>query len=809
MKDATKDAVLPIAIEDKMKDAYLSYSLSVIASRALPDVRDGLKPVHRRILYAARDLGLVPDKPHKKSARIVGEVLGKYHPHGDAAVYNAMARMAQDFAERYLLIDGHGNFGSIDGDSPAAMRYTEARLAPISMDLLGDIHKETVDFTPNFDNTLEEPVVLPARVPLLLVNGSSGIAVGMSTDIPPHNLREIIDGLVKVLDEPEIPIAKLMKTIKGPDFPTGGEIVGVDGIQSAYQTGQGRITVRAKTEIETKGKREQIIITEIPYQLQKAKLIEEIADAVDKEKVSNISDIRDESDRDGMRIVIELKPNANSNIVLNQLFKYTALQTNYRINMLALIGKQPRVLNLKEILEEFLNFRREVVTRRTQYELRHAEERLHILEGLKIAIDKLDLVIQIIRSSKSTTEAKERLMVELSITEVQADAILKMQLQRLVGMEREKIEIEIAELQDKVASLRRILEDRTVLQDLIKAELMEVREKFGDARRTTIIKDSSEADIVTEDLIKEEDVVITLTYRQYVKRTTDVTNARAGKKDFITHILQGTTLDRILFFTRSGNCYGVNVYEIPEHHALATGDPLNNFLKIPLEEQVVDVLMLTKENREQFITLATAKGMIKKTIGSEYVSSYTVIKAINLEEGDEVIGVKVTDGKQNILLGSRNGLIIHFAEEEVAATGRNTKGMMGIKLDDNDQVINFSITHAEDYVVVLTKDARGKRTHIYEYKVQKRNGKGLKTLSSNNYELLNIFPGQKEDYLVLVSENGDLREIQIKEITETQRAGNMYSQAQLGRDRLIEIVPVPIPPEWITAKENGNGENKE
>lgn len=792
-----------------MKEAYLSYSLSVIAGRALPDVRDGLKPVHRRILYAARDLGLTPDKPHKKSARIVGEVLGKYHPHGDAAVYNSMVRMAQNFAERYPLIDGHGNFGSIDGDSPAAMRYTEARLASIAMELLGDIHRETVDFAPNFDNTLEEPIVLPTRVPMLLVNGSSGIAVGMSTDIPPHNLREIIDGLVKVLDDPEIPIAKLIKTVKGPDFPTGGEIVGAEGIHHAYTTGQGRITVRAKAGIESKGKREQIIITEIPYQLQKAKLIEEIAEAVEKEKVSNISDIRDESDRDGMRIVIELKPNANSNIVLNQLFKYTALQTTYRINMLALVGKQPRVLNLKEILQEFLSFRREVVTRRTQYELRNAEERLHILEGLKIAIDKLDLVIQVIRSSKSTTEARERLMERLAITEAQADAILKMQLQRLVGMEREKLEVEIAELLAKVGYLKQILEDRSTMEALIKKELLEVREKFGDTRRTTIIKDSSEAEIETEDLVKEEDVVVTLTYRQYVKRTADIANARAGKKDFITHILKGTTLDRILFFTRSGNCYGINVYEIPEHHALATGDPLNNFLKIPMEEQIVEVLMLNKEAREQFITLATAHGMIKKTIGSEYVSSYTQIKAINLEEGDEVIGVKVTNGQQSVLLGTRDGLVIHFGEEEVAPTGRNTKGMIGIKLEDGDQVISFNLTRENDYVVALTKDARGKRTHLFEYKVQKRNGKGLKTLSSNNYELLNILTGQKDDYLILVTENGDLREIQIKEITETQRAGKMYSQAQLGRNRLIEIVPVPLPPEWINAKENGNGEAKE
>lgn len=801
------NAITSIAIEDKMKDAYLSYSLSVIVARALPDVRDGLKPVHRRILFAARDLGLTPDKPHKKSARIVGEVLGKYHPHGDAAVYNAMVRMAQNFAERYPLIDGHGNFGSIDGDSPAAMRYTEARLAPIAMDLLNDIGKDTVEFTPNFDSSLEEPVVLPSRIPLLLVNGSSGIAVGMSTDIPPHNLREVVDGLIKVLDEPEVTISKLMKTIKGPDFPTGGEIVGLEGIRSAYETGQGRITVRAKASIEDRGKnREQIIITEIPYQLQKTKLIEEIADAVDKEKISNISDLRDESDRDGLRIVVELKPNANSNIVLNQLYKYTSMQTTYRINMLALVGKQPRVLNLKEILEEFLNFRREVITRRTRYELRHAEERLHILEGLKIAIDKLDLVISIIRSSKSTAEAKERLMEALSISDAQADAILKMQLQRLVGMEREKIELEIADLLKTIERLKSILDNKAILEALLKEELQEIKQKFGDARRTNLIKDASEAEIETEDLIKEEPAVITLSYRQYIKRTSDEANARAGKKDFITHILKGTTLDRILFFTRSGNCYGLNVYDLPEHHALATGDPLNNYLKIPHDEEVVDVLMLNKEAREQYITIATAKGMIKKTRGNEYVSSYTVIKALNLDDDDSVVGVKLTDGTQNILLGTMKGLAIHFAEEEVSDTGRNTKGMIGIKIDEDDRVISFILTKDDHYVVVLTRDARGKRTNIYEYKVQKRNGKGLRTLQSNNYELLNIISGVKDQYLVLVTENGDLREIQIKDITETQRAGNMYTQTNLGRDRLIKVVQVPLVPEWVnTGNDNAQG----
>ncbi len=788
-----------IAIEDKMKDAFLSYSLSVIVARALPDVRDGLKPVHRRILYAARDLGLTPDKPHKKSARIVGEVLGKYHPHGDAAVYNAMVRMAQDFVQRYPLIDGHGNFGSIDGDSPAAMRYTEARLTPMSIDLLADINKDTVQFTSNFDGTLDEPIVLPSKIPNLLINGSSGIAVGMSTDIPPHNAREVINGLNRLLEDPEISIAKLMQSIKGPDFPTGGEIVGIEGIRSAYQTGTGRITVRAKAEIENKGKsKEQIIITEIPYQLQKTKLIEEIADAVNKEKVNNISDIRDESDRDGMRIVIELKTNSNSNIVLNQLYKYTSMQSTYRINMLTLVGKQPKVLNLKEILQEFLNFREEVVTKRTEYELRHAEDRLHILHGLKTAIDKLDLVIQIIRTSKSTNEARERLIKTLMITETQAEAILKMQLQRLVGMEQEKIESEIGELEMKIAGLKNILANKEVLHDLIKEELEQVKNQYGDTRKTTIIKDASEAEIETEDLIKEENVVITLSYRQYIKRTTDIANVRVGKKDFITHILQGTTLDRILFFTKSGNCYGLNAYDLPEHHPLATGDPLNNYLKIPMGEEIVDVIILTKDNKEKFITIATAKGMIKKTLGEEYDSTVTQIKAINLDDKDYVIGVKITDDRQKILLGTRRGLCIHFNEDEVSPTGRNTKGSIGIKLDEQDTVISFNLTKEDHYVVVLTDEARGKRTHIFEYKIQKRNGKGLKTLSSSNYDLFSIISGSRDQYLVLVTENGDLKHIQIKDITETQRAGNMYSQKiELVRDSLSEVISVPVIPEWV------------
>lgn len=803
-----KDQQTTIAIEDKMKTAFLNYSLSVIFSRALPDVRDGLKPVHRRILYATRNLNLTPDKVHKKSARIVGEVLGKYHPHSDAAIYNAMVRMGQTFVQRYPLIDGHGNFGSIDGDSPAAMRYTEARLASISMDLLADINQETVDFVPNFDSTLEEPIVLPSRIPNLLVNGSSGIAVGMSTDIPPHNLREVIDGLIKLLEDPEISIDKLMKTIKSPDFPTGGEIVGLEGIRSAYQTGSGKITVRAKAEIEDNGKnKEQIIITEIPYQLQKAKLIEEMAEAVNKEKVSNISDIRDESDRDGMRIVIELKPNSNSQIILNQLYKYTSLQTTSRISMLALVGKQPKVLNLKEILQEFLTFRQEVVTKKTKYELRHAEDRLHILSGLKIAIDKLDLVIQIIRTSKSTTEAKERLMKTLLITEMQAEAILKMQLQRLVGMEQENIELEINKLAEKIISLKQILQNKEDLNKLIKEDFLEIRKKYGDPRKTKLIKDASQAEIVVEDLVKEEDVVITLSYRQYIKRTSDASNIRTGKKDFITHILKGTTLDRLLFFTNSGNCYGLNVYDLPDHHSLSTGDPLNNYLKIPLDEDIIDVIILTKENQENFITIATAQGLLKKTVSKEYDSSVTQIKAINLDPDDYVIGVKVTDNQQKILLGTKQGLTIHFPEDQISPTGRNTKGSLGIKLSKNDYVIGFTLTKDDHYVVILNEEARGKRTHIFEYKIQNRNGKGLKSLASSNYQLFKLISADIDQNFVLVTENGDLKTGQIKEITETQRAGKMYSQQDLGRDKLIDMILTPLTPEWAeTDQENSDNQ---
>jgi len=787
-----KQEVSPVAIEDKMKESYLSYSLSVIISRALPDVRDGLKPVHRRILYATKDLGLTPNKPHKKSARIVGEVLGKYHPHGDAAVYNAMVRMAQDFSQRYQLIDGHGNFGSIDGDSAAAMRYTEARLAPLSEKLLKDIKKETVNFIDNFDGSLQEPAVLPSRVPNLLINGSSGIAVGMSTDIPPHNINEVISGLKYLLNNPKCNIDDLMKHIPGPDFPTGGKIVGNDEIKKAYHTGKGRIVLRAKVEVEKRSSRsERIVITEIPYQLSKAKLIEEIADTVKKGKVDNVSDIRDESDQDGLRIVIDLKSKANADIIINRLYKYTSLQTSQRINMLALVDKRPEVMNLKTILQHFLDFRRDVITNRTQFELNKAKDRKHILMGLKTAIDNLDQVIAIIRKSRYPRTAKKNLQKELNVSERQAEAILNMKLQRLVSLEIKKITNEIADLKEKIKYLNSILNQKEVMDNLIEEELDEVQKEYGDQRRTNIIADESKAELDESDLIKNEDIVISFSHRNYLKRTNDLSNVRAGKKDYITHFFTGTTRDDLLFFTNTGQVHILNTHQIPEHHGLSTGDPLNNYLKLPIDEEIVDIIMLDDETKQKFITIATKEGLVKKTIGKEYDTSVSSIKAINLNEDDEVIGIEVTDGNQNLLLGTKNGQTIHFAESEVSDTGRNTKGSKGVNLANDDEVISFNLTEENGYVVVIDPEGKGKRTQIEAYKLQKRNGKGLQTLSSDDYELIQVTTAKEEERLLFVTKSGALKEIPLEDITNTQRVGRMYSQIELDDDKLEKVIKLP------------------
>jgi len=782
------EKITPIAIEDKMREAYLNYSLSVIASRALPDVRDGLKPVHRRILYAAREINLVHNKPHKKSARIVGEVLGKYHPHGDSAVYDAMVRMAQSFNQRYQLIDGHGNFGSIDGDSAAAMRYTEVRLTEIAEEILTDIKQETVDFVDNFDGSLQEPVVLPAQIPNLLVNGASGIAVGMSTDIPPHNLGEVIDGLLHLLKYPNARLETLMNYIQGPDFPTGAKIVGKKGILDAYRTGKGKIILRANTELEKSGRKTNIIVTEIPYQLNKSRLIEEIADVVNKGKVENISDLRDESDKDGLRIVIELKSNADSELILNRLYKYTSLQGSYRINMLALVGKKPVVMNLQTILQHFLDFRREVISRRTEFKLNKAEIRHHVLDGLIKAIDKLDLVIAIIRNSSSTTEARESLQEKLEITEEQARAILEMQLQRLVGMETDKLFAETQELATDIEKYREILNNNDKLDKILRNELIDVKKRFADSRKSIIIDDGEKAIISKEDLIKEKEAVVTLSHRNIIKRTTSEDNARTGKNDYIIDLVEGSSLDNLLFFTESGEVYSLPIHKISEHHGLATGDNIKKYLKIPLNEKIIRMLCLNEKTKSSFITFATKFGQVKKTLGEEYITNYTSIKAINLNDGDKVIDVRVTDDKQEIFLATKEGQTIRFKENTVNDTGRNTIGSIGIKLKGDDHVISMHIIDPADYIITISDSARGKRSPLEEYKLQKRNGKGLKTCGSSIHQMSAVVAAKIYEYILLVTNNEGLYPVSVADITETDRAGNMYRIIDLDKNEKITAV---------------------
>ncbi|MEJ6950602.1 DNA gyrase subunit A [Natronospora cellulosivora (SeqCode)] len=787
------EKITAIAIEDKMREAYLNYSLSVIAARALPDVRDGLKPVHRRILYAAKELNLLHNKAHKKSARVVGEVLGKYHPHGDTAVYDAMVRMAQNFNQRYILIDGHGNFGSIDGDSPAAMRYTEVRLTNMSEEILSDINLETVDFVDNFDGSLKEPVILPSRIPNLLVNGASGIAVGMSTDIPPHNLSEVIDALNYLLKHPNAKLETLLKYLPGPDFPTGASIVGTKGILNAYKTGKGKIILRAKTKLEKVRRKTNIIITEIPYQLNKSRLIEEIADVVNKGKVDNISDLRDESDKDGLRIVIELKANSDTELILNRLYKYTSLQNSYRINMLALIGKKPEIMNLKSILQHFIDFRRNVITKRTKHKLNKAERRNHILEGLIKAIDKLDLIISIIRNSKSTTEARKSLIKKLKITEEQAKAILEMQLQRLVGMETEKLFAESEELLLAIKEYKEILNDNIKLDKILKKELLEVKNHFSDNRRTKIIEDESKAEISKEDLIKEKDAIITYSFRNNIKRTNSEENARPGKNDFIIDIVKGSSLNNLLFFTQTGEVYTLPIHNIPEHHALSTGDNLKKYLKIAIKEKILKVICLNKQNQDKYITIATKNGLVKKTIGRDYLTNYTSVKAINLNKNDLVVDVRLTDNSKEIFLASKKGQTIRFKEDSFNDTGRNTQGSKGIKLDKDDHIINMNIIEKNDYIISISNSAKGKRTHINEYNQQNRNGKGLKTCGSNIHLMSGVISAKIYEYILVVTNNERLFPISVADITETNRTGNMYRLIDLNPDeKVIKVHKLPI-----------------
>ena len=742
--------VLPVYIEEEMQKSYIDYAMSVIVQRALPDVRDGLKPVHRRILYAMQEAGMASNKPYKKSARIVGEVLGKYHPHGDTAVYDAIVRLAQDFSTRYLMVDGHGNFGSVDGDSAAAMRYTEVRMTKIAETMLEDIEKETVDFVPNYDESLKEPSVLPAKVPALLINGSAGIAVGMATNIPPHNLGEVVDGLVMLIDNPDVEVPQLMTAIKGPDFPTGAIILGTEGIKNAYNTGRGIVKIRARAEIEPmqKGKH-RIVVTEIPYQVNKARLIEGIAQLVKDGVIEGITDLRDESDRRGMRVVIELRSDAVPDVVLNQLYKHTQLQTSFGIIMLALVNGHPRILNLKQILNYYLEHQKDVITRRTRYELGKAKERAHILEGLKIALDHLDEVISTIRSSANADTAKAALMEKFSLSQRQAQAILDMRLQRLTGLERKKIDDEYIDVLETIDWLESVLADEHKVLGIIKEDLLEMKKKFGDARRTELSVDSSSMEI--EDLIAEEDIVITISHQGYIKRQT-LDNFRSqkrggvgktggsGKKndDCAEHLFLSTTHHNILFFTNKGRVYRQKGYEIPEAGRTAKGTAIINLLPIEQGEKITAVIPVKEFKEDQFMFMATNKGTVKKTNLNDFNSARKAgLIAMTLDDNEELIGVELTDGSSEIVLATRRGLAIRFDEQDVRPMGRTAHGVRGIQLNYGDEVVAMdSVTSENSEVLTATEQGLGKRTSVSEYRKQTRGGKGMKVINPEQEILL-------------------------------------------------------------------------
>ena len=772
-----------VDINNEMKKCYIDYAMSVIVGRALPDVRDGLKPVHRRILYSMQELGLEPQKGYRKCARIVGEVLGKYHPHGDSSVYDALVRMAQDFSLRYMLVDGHGNFGSVDGDSAAAMRYTEAKMNKIAVEMLRDIRKETVDFMPNFDGEEKEPVVLPSRYPNLLVNGSSGIAVGMATNIPPHNLGEIIDGTIMLIDNPETTVLELMTAIKGPDFPTGAIVMGKAGIRAAYETGKGKIVVRAKAEIEEENGRNRIVVTEIPYQVNKAKLIENIADLVKDKKITGISDLRDESDREGMRIVIELKRDANPNVILNLLFKHTKMQDTFGVIMLALVDNEPKVLNLKEVLTHYIVFQKEVVTRRTVFELNKAEARAHILEGLKIALDNIDDVINIIRSSKNSDIAKSTLMERFQLSDKQAQAILEMRLRRLTALERDKIEEELNEIMQYIEYLNSILADEMKLLGVIKEELIEIKSKYNDERRTEIQKVVNEIDI--EDLIQEEDVVITLTNSGYIKRiSADTYSAqrRGGRgiqamttkeDDFVENVLITSTHSDVLFFTNKGRVYKKRAYEIPDAGRTAKGTNIINLIPIEQDERIETVLTIADEIREGYLFMATKKGLVKKTHLSEFKNlRKNGLIAISLREGDELLKVKVTRGDADIVIVSEHGNAIKFNEQDVRAMGRTAAGVKSMNLREDDIAVCMDIAVDDEDLLVISENGFGKRTPLVEYKRQNRGGVGLITykISEKTGKVVGATVCKAEDELMLINTSGVAIRINVSDVSVTSRA---------------------------------------
>jgi len=762
-------AKVPISIEEEMKGSYLDYAMSVIIGRALPEVRDGLKPVQRRILYAMFREGLLPGRKYSKSAGVVGEVLKKYHPHGDTAVYDALVRLAQDFNMRYPLVDGQGNFGSVDGDPAAAYRYTEARLAAIAEELLADIDKNTVDFIPNFDETTEEPAVLPSRIPNLIVNGSSGIAVGMATNIPPHNLGEIVDGLVRLVDDPDATLKDLISLIKGPDFPTGGIIHGVDGIMQAYHEGKGLIKVRAKARIEREHRGgENIIVTELPYQVNKARLIEKMAELVREKIVEGVSELRDESDRDGIRIVIELKRGETAQVILNNLYKHTQMETTFGITLLALVNGQPKILTLKRLLSLFLQHRRDVVLRRTRFELRKAEERAHILEGLKIALDHLDAIIALIRSSKTPEEARTGLMRDYPLTEVQAQAILDMRLQRLTGLEREKIVREYTDTLKEIARLKAILENEALVSQIIKDELLEIKKKYADERKTEITAEIKE--ITMEDLITDEEMVITLSHQGYIKRnplSAYRSQRRGGKgligmetkeEDFVSELFIGATHDYMLFFSNRGRLYWLKIYQIPEAGRAAKGKALVNLLALSEGERITTALPV-RNFKEGFLVMFTKKGTVKKTALEEYSNPRGKgIIAITLEEGDELISVRKTDGRSDLIIGTKNGLSIRFNEEDVREMGRTAKGVRGIRLVKGDEVVSAEVAGEKTAILTVTEKGLGKRSRVEEYPVQSRGGKGVISIKiiDKGGKAVGLMQVRDEDEVVMITGSGKL-----------------------------------------------------
>ena len=816
MTDFNRDNTLPRDIVDEMKESYLNYSMSVIVSRALPDVRDGLKPVHRRILYGMSELGSSWNRPYKKSARIVGDVLGKYHPHGDSSVYDALVRMAQDFSMRYELVDGQGNFGSIDGDNAAAMRYTESRMTKLSSEMLKDLDKDTVDWDLNFDETLKEPSVLPSAVPTLLVNGSEGIAVGMATKIPPHNLSEIIDGLVALIDNDSIDAEGLMSHIKGPDFPTAGLILGMDGLKEAYSTGRGKIKMRARAHIETNKKgRNSIVVTEVPYQTNKASLVEKIADLVRDKKVVGISDLRDESDKDGIRVVIETKRDAVPEVILNQLYKHTQLQDTFGIILLALVDGIPKIMPLKTVLNHFIEFRHEVVVKRTEFELKEAEARAHILEGLKIALDNIDDIIKIIRGSKDPAQAKEGLMNSFNLSELQSQAILDMRLQKLTGLEVDKVVAEYKELIQIISNLKSVLENKSKRMEIIKTELLDIKDLYGDERRTEIVP--VDTDFSMEDMIAEEEVVLTITHQGYIKRTAlntyrsqrrggrGVQGAMSKDEDFVEHLFIANTHNYMLFFTDTGKCYWLKVYDIPQAGRASRGRAIVNLIGCNPEEKVEAFVSVKDFDDDHYIVMATQNGIIKKTVLSAYGKPRKGgIYAIEIREGDKLIQARVSNGENDILLGTHEGKSIRFSENDVRASGRKTMGVKGISLSsDVDYVVGMLLVKREGTILVATEKGYGKRTEVLQYRTQTRAGKGVLTMrcTDKTGKMVNIMEVVDSDDLIVITDSGVLMRQPVKDIRAIGRVTQGVRLVKLDDGTNISSITRVISEDTATSKE--------